>query len=219
MPFAVRPLEERDVLQSSEMEREVFPTLVPSTSFRRELKNRAARYLIAWRSGEPGENGAEGPPEPPSDSPDDGGLVGRLLRSAGPLGRPWARQPTQLLAGFIGVWYMTDEAHVVAVGVRNRFRGRGVGELLLIGAIEQAVLRQATVVTLEVRVSNHAAKSLYRKYGFVERGIRKKYYTDNREDAAIMTTGPIQHPPFQEEFRELVGKHEERWGRSQRLLS
>ena len=74
------------------------------------------------------------------------------------------------------------------------------------------------LVTLEVRVSNHTAVNLYKKYGFVQRGLRKGYYTDNREDAAIMTTGPIQHTAFQEAFHELVSRHEERWGRSERCL-
>ena len=221
MPFAVRPLEERDIPQSSEIEREVFPTLFPYTSFRRELKNRAARYLIAWRCSDPVMEGLGGPSESKSQQPTDQGLMGRLLRNAGSLsfGRYRTRQPTQPLTGFIGTWYMTGEAHVVSVGVKSEYRGQGIGELLLISAIEQAAIRDAAVVTLEVRVSNHPAKSLYRKYGFIERGIRKSYYTDNREDAAIMTTEPIQHPPFEQGFQELVRQHEQRWGRSHRRLS
>ena len=113
---------------------------------------------------------------------------------------------------------MADEAHVVSVGVKGEYRSRGIGELLLIGAIEQAISQLAIVVTLEVRVSNNAAKNLYRKHGFVERGFRKSYYTDNREDATIMTTGPIQHANYQQAFRELVSQHEDRWGRSERSL-
>ena len=114
---------------------------------------------------------------------------------------------------------MTDEAHIVSIGVRRGFRGKGVGELVLIGAIEQAMVRNARVVTLEVRISNHIAQNLYRKYGFEERGIRKGYYTDDREDALIMTTDPIHVPPYPEKLRGLIHAHEQRWGRAERLLS
>ena len=221
MPFAVRPLEERDIPQSAAIEREAFPTLFPPTSFRRELRNRAARYLIAWRRDHP----IEGEIDDGSDASEprsaaDASLLNRLLLNVGGLRkrRDERRGPSQFLTGFVGIWYMSNEAHIVSVGVKDDYRGKGIGELLLISAIEQAVIREATVVTLEVRVSNHAAKSLYAKYGFIERGIRKRYYTDNREDAAIMTTEPIQYRSFQEGFRDLIERHEQRWGHSRRRL-
>ena len=221
MPFAIRPLEECDIAQSAEIEREAFPTLFPPTSFRREIKNRAAKYLVAWRRDD-STNGAKSGPNGPARPQDEVArpLVGRLLQTAKSLrhGRHTTPEQGQFLAGFVGTWYMTDEAHIVSVGVKGDHRRRGIGELLVIGAIEQAITQLAKVVTLEVRVSNHAAKNLYRKYGFVERGLRKRYYTDNREDAAIMTTGPIQHTAYQQAFGELVSRHEERWGRSARSL-
>ena len=114
---------------------------------------------------------------------------------------------------------MADEAHIVSVGVRSEYRNKGIGELLLIAAIEHAIERDASVATLEVRVSNDAAKSLYKKYGFSARGIREGYYTDNREDALIMTTEPIQVAAFRTNFRELVSAHERRWRHMSRLLS
>ena len=79
--------------------------------------------------------------------------------------------------------------------------------------------RLVEVVTLEVRPSNAIATNLYRKYGFRERGVRKGYYADNREDALIMTTDPIHLSSFQGLFRELEQEHGHRWGRSERLLS
>ena len=221
MPFAVRPFEERDIAQSVEIEREAFPNLFPPTSFHRELKNRKARYLSAWRADgvAPGDSD---PSEITSSMPSQNGnaLMSRLLRSArGLWSRPSAWEPgQQLVAGFVGAWYMVDEAHIVSVGVRRRFRGMGVGELLLIGAIEQAVERRANVVTLEVRVSNHVARNLYAKYGLNERGVRKGYYSDNREDAVIMTTDAIHTPSYSERFRTLVRAHEHRWGRADRVL-
>ncbi len=75
------------------------------------------------------------------------------------------------------------------------------------------------MATLEVRVSNAAAKRLYEKYGFSARGIRKRYYTDNREDALIMTTEPIQIAAYRANFGELVSVHERRWCHMERLLS
>ena len=97
-------------------------------------------------------------------------------------------------------------------------RGRGIGELLLIGAIELAMSRCAEVVTLEVRPSNVVAKNLYQKYGFKERGVRKSYYADDGEDAMIMTTDPILLPSYLDLFHELERDHQRRWGRAGREL-
>ena len=222
MPFAVRPLEEKDVAQSAEIERDAFPALFPPTSFRRELNNRMASYLVAWRRDDV-ENANALPSEQPnaSEEQDSRPLVSRLISNARSLlpKRYSAWEPgDQFLAGFLGIWYMVDEAHVVSVGVRERYRGWGVGELLLIAAIEQAMKQRAEVVTLEVRASNYVAKNLYLKYGFEEKGMRKGYYSDNREDALIMTTDPINVAPYPEEFRKLVQAHEARWGCAERVL-
>ena len=131
-----------------------------------------------------------------------------------------AWQPGQdYLVGFLGIWYSVDEAHVVSVGVRREYRRQGIGEMLLIAGIEQAMSRRVEVVTLEVRVSNDAAIGLYSKYGFAERGLRKAYYKDNREDALIMTTDSIRRAPFSARFSSLVNCHERRWGRFPRLLA
>ncbi|CAI7989174.1 Putative [ribosomal protein S18]-alanine N-acetyltransferase [Geodia barretti] len=107
---------------------------------------------------------------------------------------------------------MVDEAHIVSIGVRSEYRGLGLGELLLISAIEQAIETESRVVTLEVRVSNHVAQNLYKKYSFTERGVRRGYYSDNREDALIMTTEPIRHDTYREELKGLITSHEKRWG-------
>jgi len=225
MPYAVRLLEEADILQSAEIERDSFPALFPPTSFRRELKNSMASYLVAWRRDElVDESQDSSKPSAPGKSGGQTGdrkLINRLFHNARSLlqKRDTAWEPgQQFLAGFLGTWYMVDEAHVVAVGVRSRFRGNGIGELLLIGAIEQAMARNSRVVTLEVRSSNAVAQNLYEKYGFSVRGTRKGYYTDNREDAFIMTTDPILQAPYPENFRQLVSAHEVRWGYSDRVV-
>ena len=214
MSYAVRPMDERDMAQSAEIERDAFPSLFPPTAFRRELRNKIARYLVASRND---DNGAD--PAPIAGSRSEAislfnRLVSNILRRSNS-----AWQPGQeFVAGFVGIWYMVDEAHIVSIGVRNEFRGFGIGELMLIAAIEQATQLESRVVTLEVRVSNYIAQNLYKKFGFTERGVRKGYYTDNREDALIMTTDPIRSPEFNQRFGELVQAHALRWGRAERTL-
>ncbi|MDA0771002.1 MAG: ribosomal-protein-alanine N-acetyltransferase [SAR202 cluster bacterium Casp-Chloro-G4] len=222
MPFALRPLEEIDTTQAAEIERDAFPTLFPPTPFRRELRNRMAQYLVAWRRDDLNPSNrvtsAAGDVEAPPGSPLS---ISRLLDNArGFLAKrntTWV-QGEQYVAGFLGTWYMVDEAHIVSVGVRTEHRGNGIGELLLIGGIEQATNRGSAVVTLEVRASNDVAQNLYKKYGFTERGVRKAYYTDNREDALIMTTDEIQSQEFRDRFQFLSAAHQGRWGFSDRLL-
>ncbi len=95
------------------------------------------------------------------------------------------------IVGFAGLWVMVDEAHVTTFAVDPRWRRRGVGERLLLGLIDIAVARRAREATLEVRLSNMPARRLYEKYGFRPVGIRPRYYSDNGEDALIMTTEPL----------------------------
>ena len=117
----------------------------------------------------------------------------------------------QRILGFVGLWFMAGEAHITAIAVDERSRGKSIGELLLMSSIDLAMQKGADVVTLEARVSNHVAQSLYEKYLFEKVGIRKGYYTDNREDAVIMTTRPIHSPAYQEHLQDLretfIGRH------------
>jgi ribosomal-protein-alanine N-acetyltransferase len=98
---------------------------------------------------------------------------------------------------------MVDESHVTTIATHPDYRGRGVGELLLSSLIDVSYEIGARVVTLEVRVSNSIAQNLYRKYGFREAGIRKRYYSDNHEDALIMWTPEIRTPEYREQFLRL----------------
>jgi [ribosomal protein S18]-alanine N-acetyltransferase len=88
--------------------------------------------------------------------------------------------------GYCGMWLVIDEAHITNVAVLPEFRGRKLGEALMRKAMETAKELGAKTMTLEVRVSNRVAQSLYRKLGFLNGGIRKQYYTDNQEDALVM---------------------------------
>jgi [ribosomal protein S18]-alanine N-acetyltransferase len=88
--------------------------------------------------------------------------------------------------GYCGVWIVIDEAHITNIALLPEYRGRKLGEALLRKVIEVAIERGAKTMTLEVRMSNLIAQSLYRKLGFQGGAIRKRYYTDNQEDALVM---------------------------------
>lgn len=102
------------------------------------------------------------------------------------------------IVGYTGMWIILDEAHVTTLAVDPTCRRQRVGERLLVALLDEAMRRGSRWVTLEVRKSNDAAKALYRKYGFKEIGVRKGYYSDNREDAIVMWTGNIYEPAFQD---------------------
>ncbi|MEW8986436.1 MAG: ribosomal protein S18-alanine N-acetyltransferase [Bacillus sp. (in: firmicutes)] len=90
------------------------------------------------------------------------------------------------IVGYCGMWLIVDEAHITNIAVLPEFRGQKLGEGILRMIMEVAKKRGAKSMTLEVRVSNTVAQSLYRKLGFMNGGIRKNYYTDNYEDALVM---------------------------------
>lgn len=102
--------------------------------------------------------------------------------------------------GYAGMWVFLDEAHVTTIAVDPRYRRRRIGERLLVTLIDESFKRGACRITLEVRKSNVGAQNLYRKYGFKDIGIRKGYYSDNREDAIVMWTGNIREDSFKEHY-------------------
>ena len=97
------------------------------------------------------------------------------------------------------MWLAFDEAHITTIGVDPDHRGRGLGELLLLCMFDEAIERGANWLTLEVRVTNAAAQALYRKYGFTAHGTRKRYYSDNNEDALIMWSPALGEPEYRAE--------------------
>jgi ribosomal-protein-alanine N-acetyltransferase len=97
------------------------------------------------------------------------------------------------VAGYGGMWLIMDEAHVTNIAVRDTFRGQKLGKRLLQELMRTAAFLGAMRMTLEVRASNHIAQSLYDQLGFASVGVRKGYYTDNREDAIIMWADLPKH--------------------------
>lgn len=96
------------------------------------------------------------------------------------------------VVGYAGLWMQVDEAHISMIAVDPTLQRRGVGEQLLLRLADHALAAGAERLTLEVRASNRAAQALYARYGFEVVGRRERYYSDNNEDALIMTTGPIR---------------------------
>lgn len=105
-----------------------------------------------------------------------------------------ARGDEDHILGFAGMWVIFDEAHVTTIAVDRNRRGQRIGERLLLALIDLALGRGARWMTLEVRPSNAAALSLYRKFGFRDVALRKRYYSDNGEDAVVMWSGNLREP-------------------------
>jgi ribosomal-protein-alanine N-acetyltransferase len=108
-----------------------------------------------------------------------------------------------LIVGFAGTWLLVDEAHVTTFATRAAWRRQGVGERLLIALLDLAIARGAAEATLEARPSNFPARRLYEKFGFKVVGVRPRYYSDNNEDALIMTTDPLEAGPMIERLARL----------------
>jgi [ribosomal protein S18]-alanine N-acetyltransferase len=97
------------------------------------------------------------------------------------------------IIGYCGLWVIIDEGHITNIAILPEYRGKGLGEKLLLAVMDTARELGAETLTLEVRVSNDVAKGLYRKLGFQDGGIRKSYYTDNYEDALVMWVNINDH--------------------------
>lgn len=174
LPYRVQAMAVEDVPTVYDIERRVFSMPWAASTFSYELRNNpSSEYLVLRHT-------------PVATAQDNPGLIRRAVHR---LLRPSEIDPS--LLGYGGFWMMVEEAHICTLAVRPEWRGRGLGELLLLSLIEHAYTRNAQVLTLEVRVSNTVAQRLYAKFGFHQVGRRKAYYSDNREDAYIMTTDPI----------------------------
>jgi ribosomal-protein-alanine N-acetyltransferase len=213
--YQVRPMDLGDISQVMEIEEESFLNMWPATAFKRDIQhNRLARYLVVVEQREGAEEAAVPPADAePSEVPVPPVGLGRWLDELKRLfGSEEVETSREPIVGFVGVWLTLDEAHIVTIAVRESHRGRGIGELLLIAAIALATLNDQDVVTLEVRASNQAAQALYEKYGFKKVGVRHRYYSDNHEDAVIMTTDSIHSAPYRELCQRLRREHRERCG-------
>ena len=107
------------------------------------------------------------------------------------------------IVGYAGLWLMVDEAHITTFAVHPDQRRRRIGERMLVRLFEMAAALNAEWLTLEVRASNLAAQKLYEKYGFRRAGVRRRYYSDNNEDALIMWTERLRDRPVRDRLAKL----------------
>ena len=208
MKLVVEPMGLEDINQVLEVDRESYTLPWPASAYRREiLHNRNARYYVL------------------REVPDEDRHLRAHARDDQRARLPWGffrrtvrpendgGATTGHIVGYAGMWMMLDEAHITTIAVREALRGRGLGELLLARLIEAAGDEGAHRVTLEVRVSNESAQNLYRKYGFLQEGIRPRYYSDNNEDAYIMSTGAINQQSYLAMFESHVQRLQQRFER------
>ncbi|HLV10594.1 MAG TPA: ribosomal protein S18-alanine N-acetyltransferase [Halanaerobiales bacterium] len=93
------------------------------------------------------------------------------------------------VVGYIGAWNVANELHITNLAIEQEQRRKGIAVKLIGQMIEEARIKGALRVTLEVRISNRAAIKLYKKMGFRAAGKRPRYYLNNGEDALIMWKG------------------------------
>ncbi len=230
--YRIDPMTQEDVAEVGRLERRCFSNPWPASAYRRELQNPRQNYYVVLREESPVGGSMSGShPEPDGaaalvgqrDERTNGNGSSRSLPRRGLLplglarrtegsGLAGARAGRPPIIGFAGMWVLYDEAHVTTIGVDPAHRGRGLGELLLATMFDEAIRRGAAWLTLEVRVSNEPALALYRKYGFAVQGRRRRYYSDNNEDAHIMWSRSLHDPSYHAELAALRQALDERLG-------
>ena len=216
MAYYVRPMQLEDVRQVAEIDREAFPTMMPSANFQRELQNRLAHYVVACDTDKILPAPVTPPPANTAPTTTWQKILSKVVHFFSHdrfFGTP---QPNgrEYVIGFVGMWMLVDEAHITSIAVRESYKRRGIGELLMISVVEMAMEQKARMITLEVRVSNTIAQDLYLKYGFTKVGVRRGYYSDNFEDGALMSTPDLVSAGFQGRFQQLREQHFKKWGMS-----
>jgi [ribosomal protein S18]-alanine N-acetyltransferase len=200
MRYVVERMTMADIPRVVEIERLAYTTPWPPSAYRKELEENQHAYYVVLRDTYLLKQTA---PEIDLATPSV------QQRRPFPLSllpsRSAAHQNPNLgsIVGFAGMWLMLDEAHVTTIAIHPEYRNRGLGELQLNSLIGIAYEINAQRVTLEVRVSNSIAQNLYRKYGFLVVGTRRRYYSDNNEDAYIMTTENITTQNYREFYLRL----------------
>jgi ribosomal-protein-alanine N-acetyltransferase len=158
LPYRIRPMQSGDIPMVAALERRIFLDPWPFSAYVQELHfNASARYFVLE-------------------------LVDlKLARRRW----PWKSPRASFIIGYAGMRWEGEVAHISTLAVREDWRGLGLGDLLLLSVLEDALDYGARSVRLEVRASNAIAQSLYRKYGFKIKARLSRYYR-NGEDAYLM---------------------------------
>jgi ribosomal-protein-alanine N-acetyltransferase len=110
----------------------------------------------------------------------------RFELTENPVSRSWVAESGGRMAAMLVLWLIVDEAHIATIATHPDFRQQGIGEQLMITALQSARAEGAMRAFLEVRSGNAVAQAMYKKYGFAVAGVRPRYYKDNNEDAILM---------------------------------
>jgi ribosomal-protein-alanine N-acetyltransferase len=186
--YTLRYMRMEDVPQVLEVDKLSFPLPWSSRSYAFEINDNNSSHMITLEAAQEVAQGR--------------GLMGALK---------WLRRssPARLIAGYAGFWLIDGESHISTIAVHPNFRGRGLGEVILAGSLNRAIILKAEYSVLEVRVSNESALNLYRKYEYQVVGERKNYYRDNNEDAYLMHLAPLD-TAYQQRFAERLEKLRQR---------
>ncbi len=196
LKYRVEPMTSQDLDSVMEIEHEAFSAPWSARAYEYELHYNEMAHYYAVRP----QNGKDELIAAPAVTPSS--WWQRLLRRERELTPPPVTASPGIV-GYGGFWLMVDEGHISTIAAHRDWRRRGIGELLLAAMIDRAMEIGARLVTLEVRVSNLNAQALYRKYGFEVTGKRIRYYSDNGEDALIMSTPSITTAEYQRRLLEL----------------
>ncbi|GAC1350187.1 MAG: ribosomal protein S18-alanine N-acetyltransferase [Ktedonobacteraceae bacterium] len=198
MRYVIERMTMSDVPRVIEIERLAYPSTWPPSAYRKELQDNRWAHYIVLRDRKIFEERATVPAHEPEKPR-------RIFPLSLLPSRSTVTMPTPELAsivGFAGLWLMVDEAHITTIAMHPNYRRQGLGEFMLVNLIDIAYSIGAKWVTLEVRITNHTAQNLYRKYGFREAGLRHRYYSDNQEDALVMWTDEIHSSSYKQRFQE-----------------
>ncbi|WP_421655317.1 ribosomal protein S18-alanine N-acetyltransferase [Leptothermofonsia sp. ETS-13] len=192
--LSLQPLTEDLLPAAIELDQRCFGGLWTLDGYRRELDSpnsallvlRAGKEFVATQ----GRRGNTAPSSHPS-----------LTTNNQPPTIPPPHPPAapSLLPPLLGIgcyWAILEEAHITLLGIAPEYQRQGLGQTLFYALLRSAYLQGLEQATLEVRISNQSALSLYQKFGFREAGHRKKYYQDTGEDALVLWQGGLQSPAF-----------------------
>jgi ribosomal-protein-alanine N-acetyltransferase len=185
LPYTIRPMEPGDVSTVVAIDHLSFPTPWSASSYLYELNQRNCSFYHVLLK-----------PTTSETAPPERGWRSWLHGMAG-------LQAESQVIGYVGLRLLNRgiEAHISTIAVHPNWRGNGLGELLLLTAMEQALESKVSMVSLEVRPSNQVAQRLYRKYGFRFMGVHQGYYRDG-EDAWLMAV-EVKRDAYPRQLAEL----------------
>ena len=167
--ISLRDMTRDDVPAVKRIESAAYQDAWPARLFEKELANGFAQYVVAV------EETADPPPAGPLTA----------------LRRAMFGGTHERIVGFMGVWYMVDQLHLVTIAVDPGQQRRGIGTRLLLEVFDLAMEAELNEIVLEVRESNDRARAMYEAFGFRKAGQLLDYYKDNHETAIVMLSGAL----------------------------